>query len=295
MKKLFFTKIYTFLRFLTIFNDNRAMENNGIRKFRERLHIKTQAELAEMLGVEQTSVSVWELGKSMPGSKIMQKLLKLGATVEELFGVEYNKMHNLGVLEASPASSNEKPKKLSEFEADLLREILDEYADFGGKLESIKKLREVYKLEREIKRGDKTTDLAAKKQRLQELQEQIEKEIPWSDMFETREDIKSLEEELKEMEEAERYNSYERPRIMEAILDFQSEIEKEMYFYVDSELKKLTKQEPTNEKNRKLWLEQELRRLKKQLRQTYNKVEVEAIGEQMDKLEEELTDLEKGG
>jgi transcriptional regulator with XRE-family HTH domain len=75
---------------------------SGIKCFRERMRIKTQAELAEKLGVEQTSVSVWELGKSMPGSKIMQKLLELGATVEELFEVKYNEIHNLGVQEAVP-------------------------------------------------------------------------------------------------------------------------------------------------------------------------------------------------
>jgi transcriptional regulator with XRE-family HTH domain len=67
----------------------------GIKNFRERSGIKTQAKLADMLGVEQTSVSIWELGKSMPGSKIIQKLLKLGATVEELFGIEYNEKHGL--------------------------------------------------------------------------------------------------------------------------------------------------------------------------------------------------------
>jgi DNA-binding XRE family transcriptional regulator len=97
-----------YIVFCYFYADNKAMEpqeTNGIKKFRERLGIKTQARLADMLGIERTSISVWELGKSMPGSKIMQKLLKLGATVEELFGIEYNKMHNLVEVGSAPIGS----------------------------------------------------------------------------------------------------------------------------------------------------------------------------------------------
>lgn len=230
-----------------------AQKVNGIKGFRERMRIKTQADLAKLLNVEQTTVSVWEIDRGTPKTETMRKLFELGATVEELFGIEYNKMHNLGVQETSPTSSDETPKKLNDFEADLLRKILDEYASFDGELESIKNLKEVYKLEREIERGDNTADLVAKKQRLQELKEQMENEIPWLDRFHEREHIKSLEDELEQIEEVERNNSYDKPDIRRRILESQKDIEQAMFYYVDKELKKLYKQEATKEKVKEFW------------------------------------------
>jgi len=259
------------------------------------MRIKTQADLAKLLNVEQTTVSVWEIDRGTPKTETMRKLFELGATVEELFGIEYNKMHNLGVLEASRASSGETPKKLSEFEADLLREILDEYAIFDGELESIKKWKEVYKLEREIERGDNTTDLTAKKQRLKELQEQIENEIPWLDRFNARRLIKSLEDDLEQMEDMDRHNSYEKPDRRRRILDLQEQIEKEMYSYVEKELKKLYEQESTNKKVRRFWLKNELRKLQEQIKRTDSTPEQNLIILRMDDLENKLASLEEEG
>jgi len=243
---------------------------DGILNFRNRKHLN-QTELAKILKIKPANVSKWESGKNnFPSFKAAEQLLEMGITVEELFGIEYNKMHNLGGQGALPIGSdaNHKQtlKKLNDFEADLLREVLNEYASFDGELESIKNLKELYKLEREIERGDKTTDLAAKKQRLQELQEQIENKIPWSDMFYEREYIKSLEVELEEIEEAERNNSYDKSYVKRHILESQKEIEKDMYSYVDEELKKLEQQESTREKVIK-WNEKRLQELNEKIKQ----------------------------
>jgi DNA-binding XRE family transcriptional regulator/HAMP domain-containing protein len=281
---------------------------DGIKSFRDRLRLN-QAELAEKLGIVQGNITAWESGRGTPSFQISKKLLKLGITVEELFGVRYNEMHYLAVWKVFPEGSGvatrTTQKKLNDFEAHLLREMLDEFAGFDVKLESFKKLIEIYKLEREIERGDNATDLTAKKQRLQELQGQIEDEFILSNMFAAKNEIKTLEKELEQMENAAFLKSVEELNIRQRIQDLQQQIEKEMYSYVYSELKKLAKQEPTNEKIRKIrkfWLEQELRRLREQMRQNYDAVEqkydaveLDAIKEQINELEKELADLESGG
>jgi len=62
-----------------------------------------QADLAKMLEVDQASISLWESGKSQPqGFKIIQKLLENGATVEELFGIDYRKKHHINPEETFP-------------------------------------------------------------------------------------------------------------------------------------------------------------------------------------------------
>jgi len=82
-----------------------AEKINGIKRFRERMHIKTQGALADLLGVKQTTVSVWEINKGTPTTETMRKLLEMGATVEELFDIDYNEKHNLVKIEASPGGS----------------------------------------------------------------------------------------------------------------------------------------------------------------------------------------------
>jgi len=277
---------------------------DGILKFRHRKRLN-QTELAKILGILPQNVSKWESGKNnFPSFKAAEQLLEMGITVEELFGIEYNKMHNLGVQEASPASYSEKLKKFNDFEADLLRKMLDEFADFDGELESIKNLKEVYKLEREIERGDNTIDLAAKKMRLKELQEQIEDEILFSNIFSTREQIKLLEKDLEIMEETDRLNSYEKPISRQRIQDLQQQIEKEMYSYVNKELMQLEKQESTSKKIRKWILERNIRNLQERDKQlvddsvgnkiSLNRFNKNAIKQQIEKLEEELAGLEGG-
>jgi DNA-binding XRE family transcriptional regulator/ribosomal protein S21 len=234
---------------------------DGIKSFRDRVRLN-QAELAEKLGIIQQNISIWEAGKGTPSFQISKKLLELGITVEELFGVEYNEMHKLEAQKTSPTSYNaelqQKPKKLSEFEADLLRKMLEEYADFDGELKSIEKWKEVYKLEREIEQSDYTTDSTAKELKLHELYEQIEEEVPWSARFAARRQIKSLEKELEQMEEMERRNSYEKPGRIRRILDLQKQIEDAMYSYVNKELNKLGQQEAMRQRVREFWLDREI-------------------------------------
>lgn len=70
----------------------------GIRKFRERMNFRSQNDLANALGVIQANVSSWESGRSYPGFKIIIKLLQLGITVEELFGVTYKNAKEENIL-----------------------------------------------------------------------------------------------------------------------------------------------------------------------------------------------------
>lgn len=61
----------------------------GIRKFRLRMNFKTQGELAKVLETTQENVSLWEKGNGFPSFQATKKLLELGATVEEVFGIDY--------------------------------------------------------------------------------------------------------------------------------------------------------------------------------------------------------------
>lgn len=45
----------------------------------------TQAELAEMLGIDQSTVSLWETGATQPRVKLLPRLAEIyGCTVDEL-------------------------------------------------------------------------------------------------------------------------------------------------------------------------------------------------------------------
>lgn len=49
----------------------------------------TQAELARQLQIDQTAISQWESGKSMPTADKLPELAKiLGCTIDELFGTD---------------------------------------------------------------------------------------------------------------------------------------------------------------------------------------------------------------
>lgn len=57
---------------------------NGIRYFRKKNHM-TQTELADVLGVTQTSVSQWENGRNFPDIKTAKRLADLfGATLDQI-------------------------------------------------------------------------------------------------------------------------------------------------------------------------------------------------------------------
>jgi DNA-binding XRE family transcriptional regulator len=268
----------------------------SIRNFRKNKGYPSQESFAKSIGTNQQMVNGWELeGGSAPTYEWSQKLLEMGITVEELFGIEYNKIHNLGVQEtlstSSSVDSKQTLKKLNNFEADLLQKMSNEFASFDGELESMKKWKEIYKLEREIERSDNTTDITAKKQRLQELKEQIENEFVWLERFDTRELIKVLEDDLESMEETDRHNSYEKPEVRRRILDLQKQIENEMYSYVYRELKRLDQQESTKEKVTKWKLEQQLRKLQEE--QNNSTSEQNSIKLRIQELEKELESLKK--
>ena len=56
----------------------------GIKKMRERSGI-TQKELATQLGVDQSTVCLWETGKTQPRAKLLTKIAEIfGCTVDEL-------------------------------------------------------------------------------------------------------------------------------------------------------------------------------------------------------------------
>jgi len=80
----------------------------GIKKFRERLGIKTQAALAKMLEINQANVSEWEIGKGSPSYAVLKKLFEMGATVEEVFGVPYKgKSEGINLASLSDAEVKE--------------------------------------------------------------------------------------------------------------------------------------------------------------------------------------------
>lgn len=55
----------------------------------------SKADLYRSLGMDPKSslLSAYEKGRSKPSFEICDKLIRLGMTVEELFGIEYAKMH----------------------------------------------------------------------------------------------------------------------------------------------------------------------------------------------------------
>ena len=60
--------------------------NENIRQCRERQGL-TQQEVAAALHVEQSSVSMWETGKTTPRADMLPRIAKLlGCTVGDLFG-----------------------------------------------------------------------------------------------------------------------------------------------------------------------------------------------------------------
>ncbi len=59
---------------------------NGIKYFRKKNHM-TQTELANVIGVTQTSVSQWESGRNYPDIKTAKRLADIfGATLDQILG-----------------------------------------------------------------------------------------------------------------------------------------------------------------------------------------------------------------
>lgn len=60
----------------------------NLRSLREQRHM-TQGELAERLGVGRTTVTMWEIGATMPPTKYLLAIAEaLGCTVDELLKPE---------------------------------------------------------------------------------------------------------------------------------------------------------------------------------------------------------------
>ena len=51
-----------------------------------------QAELAKKLGCSKSTVAMWSAGANSPPYSVIEKLIELGATLEELFGKEHAEM-----------------------------------------------------------------------------------------------------------------------------------------------------------------------------------------------------------
>jgi len=104
---------------------------HGIRNFRGRSRFHSQSDLARTLKIKPQNVSGWESGDGFPSFKASAKLFELGITVEELFGVEYNKMHNLAKEPPPQAAGNEKMEERIR----KLEERLLELEELKGKKE----------------------------------------------------------------------------------------------------------------------------------------------------------------
>ncbi len=90
-----------------------------IRAFRKRVRL-TGRELADRLGVDQTAVVAWEKGRSFPKYAICAELIRLGISLDELFGPE---------LGAMLAKNGERPMRLDRDEVkaavrEALRDLL---------------------------------------------------------------------------------------------------------------------------------------------------------------------------
>lgn len=64
-----------------------------IQHFLDRYGIK-QNRLAEMIDTSPANVNKWVNGEGFPSYELCLKLLKIGVTIEELFGIEYQQVPN---------------------------------------------------------------------------------------------------------------------------------------------------------------------------------------------------------
>jgi len=82
----------------------------GLKKFRKRMDFR-QNQLAEMLDVSPVAYNFYEKGKNEPDFKTYKKLFELGATVEELFGINYSPNKILPKTELSSEEAADIVKK----------------------------------------------------------------------------------------------------------------------------------------------------------------------------------------
>ncbi|MDR2580078.1 MAG: helix-turn-helix domain-containing protein [Fibromonadaceae bacterium] len=145
-----------------------AMETkDGIKKFRDKKRVN-QTELADVLGINPGNVSTWEAGKGFPSFQIAKKLLEMDITVEELFGVEYEKKHFKNIKKEWYNSQKIILEAMIEELKDVIIKSGTEYANEYAKM--LKAGDKIRKLHKEIEQAD---DEIKKEAKMQEYNEAI--------------------------------------------------------------------------------------------------------------------------
>jgi len=156
----------TFRGFFCIFMP--MAEFLGIKKFRERKKMMASL-LAKELEVSNSTYNNWEKGKRDPSFAIVQKLFKMGATVEELFGVEY---------ENNMVQNSERYKNLlkdNQRKASMIKQLENVIAENGSDYAKeyanmIKAKDKMFRMDKEIKQ---TGDEAGNEAKMQEYKDAL--------------------------------------------------------------------------------------------------------------------------
>lgn len=81
-----------------------------------------QAELSKRLDTTPGNVNRWAKGDGVPSYELCAKLLRLGMTVEELFGVDYKPQQSASVLPPEFVKAN--PEVIEGFREQLLEDLM---------------------------------------------------------------------------------------------------------------------------------------------------------------------------
>jgi transcriptional regulator with XRE-family HTH domain len=115
----------------------------GIKKFRDRARYNTQTDLAKALEIKPGNVSLWEAGNGYPSFLVAKKLLELGITVEELFGVEYIERHyNEEQAKRQQAEKERKQAEIERLGKLKFEEIVEIMNKTTAKLDDARKIKE---------------------------------------------------------------------------------------------------------------------------------------------------------
>lgn len=123
--QFFFVKTFIFI----IFSFKRCyivdMEGLKIKEFLERKGIRRQKDLANELGVSDQTVSNWANGETFPTHEMEDRLLRMGMTIEELFGQEIWKIVKMQAQEESKSSADETFERKAAFFMNKLFDKID--------------------------------------------------------------------------------------------------------------------------------------------------------------------------
>jgi DNA-binding XRE family transcriptional regulator len=140
----------------------------GIKKFRERKKMMASL-LAKDLEVSNSTYNNWEKGKRDPSFGVVQKLFKMGATVEELFGVEYeNNMIQNSERYKNLLKDNQRKAFMIEQLENVIAENGSDYAKEYTNM--IKAKDKMFRLDKEMKQ---TGDEAGNKAKMQEYKDAL--------------------------------------------------------------------------------------------------------------------------